>query len=212
MAQWGNTDDAANSVFWATQQVGLPANTANQTTLFNNVTGDAIVTGQTVGQFGVDSAEQRTARAEAGAPRSAHSGWVLRTEGSGGRAGRVHMETLVAGKFISSDAADDAVFSDLLIQISSQPADDSVTAPAATSFAVVAATTPTGGSLTFAWEEDPNTGTFAPLADAGVYSGSATATLAISDSTGLNAYKYRCVITATGADSVTSAVATRQND
>lgn len=203
MAQWGKTDDAANSVKWAPSQVGLAETSGNQTTLFNNVTPDAIVTGQTVGQFGVDSAEQRAARAESGAPRSAHAGWVLRTVGSGGRAGRVHMETLVAGKFINTDAADDAVFSDLFIVIDTQPADSSVTAPAAATFTVVASSTPSA-TLTFAWEQDPNTGTFAPLSDAGVFSGTSTATLSISDSTGLNDYKYRCVVSATGADSVTS--------
>ena len=41
MAQWGNTDDAANSVLWATAQVNLPANTANQTDLFGNTTSGA---------------------------------------------------------------------------------------------------------------------------------------------------------------------------
>jgi hypothetical protein len=30
MAQWGNTDDAANSVLWAVSQLNKPANTANQ--------------------------------------------------------------------------------------------------------------------------------------------------------------------------------------
>jgi hypothetical protein len=57
MAQWGNTDDAANSVLWATSQVNLPANTDNQTALFGNVTPSAFITGATVGQFGVDTTE-----------------------------------------------------------------------------------------------------------------------------------------------------------
>ena len=57
MAQWGNTDDAANSVLWATSQVNLPANTDNQTALFGNVTASAFITGATVGQFGVDTTE-----------------------------------------------------------------------------------------------------------------------------------------------------------
>lgn len=37
-----------------------------------------------------------------------HAGWVLRTEGSGGRAGRVFYETLVAGSSIQGDADDDS--------------------------------------------------------------------------------------------------------
>ena len=41
-----------------------------------------------------------------------HSGWVRRTIGTGGRAGRVTYETLVATGSIASDAADDAKFPD----------------------------------------------------------------------------------------------------
>lgn len=40
-----------------------------------------------------------------------HSGWVRRTVGTGGRAGRVQFETLVAGG-ITGDAADDDVLAD----------------------------------------------------------------------------------------------------
>ena len=41
-----------------------------------------------------------------------HSGWVRRTIGTGGRAGRVTFETLVATGTITTDAADDAKFPD----------------------------------------------------------------------------------------------------
>lgn len=41
-----------------------------------------------------------------------HAGWVLRTVGTGGRAGRVQTETLVAMGSISSDGADDTEFKD----------------------------------------------------------------------------------------------------
>ena len=37
-----------------------------------------------------------------------HAGWVLRTAGTGGRAGRVHYEVLVAGSSITGDADDDS--------------------------------------------------------------------------------------------------------
>lgn len=62
MAQWGNTDDAANSVLWATTQVNLPANTTNQTNLFGNTTASAwnnngVAMNKTVGQFGLDTTE-----------------------------------------------------------------------------------------------------------------------------------------------------------
>jgi hypothetical protein len=57
MAQWGNTDDAANSVLWAVSQLKKPANSVNQTALFGNTTPDAFITGQTTGQFGLDATE-----------------------------------------------------------------------------------------------------------------------------------------------------------
>ena len=41
----------------------------------------------------------------------AHTGWVMRTEGTGGRAGRVSYEVLVAGS-MSSDASDDSILPD----------------------------------------------------------------------------------------------------
>jgi hypothetical protein len=43
---------------------------------------------------------------------AAHAGWVVRKEGSGGRAGRVQYETLVAMGSMNGDASDDFVFPD----------------------------------------------------------------------------------------------------
>lgn len=57
MGQWGNTDDAANSVTWATNQVRLHANSDNQTDLFGNTTADAFFAKSKIGQFGVSTAE-----------------------------------------------------------------------------------------------------------------------------------------------------------
>jgi hypothetical protein len=59
MAQWGNTDDAANSVLWATAAVNLTPNTTNQTALFGNTTVGAFIAGEAVGQFGLDATEIR---------------------------------------------------------------------------------------------------------------------------------------------------------
>ena len=42
----------------------------------------------------------------------AHTGWVLRTEGTGGRAGRVQYEVLVAGGIVSDNNDDDAILPD----------------------------------------------------------------------------------------------------
>jgi len=53
MAQWQNDDSAANSVLWGPTRVKLPANSANRDALFGNNTGDAFITGATVGTYGV---------------------------------------------------------------------------------------------------------------------------------------------------------------
>jgi hypothetical protein len=42
----------------------------------------------------------------------AHTGWNLRTVGSGGRAGRVQYETLVAMGTLNTDGNDDSVLPD----------------------------------------------------------------------------------------------------
>lgn len=57
MAQWGNTDDAANSVLWAVSQLKLTANSDNQANLYNNTTPGAFISGVTTGQFGLDATE-----------------------------------------------------------------------------------------------------------------------------------------------------------
>lgn len=58
--------------------------------------------------FGVDTIE--AAQVEAQEQGVAHSGWVRRTTGTGGRSGRVFTEVLVAGGSITGDQDDDAVF------------------------------------------------------------------------------------------------------
>ena len=120
-----------------------------------------------------------------------------------------HLVTLANADLNSNETqSDDTIAADYTIVIDAQPAAASVTAPAAASFVVGASTTPAGGTLTFQWQEDQGSG-FANLADAGVYSGSTTSTLSISDSTGLDTYQYRVVVSNTGASAdVTSDAAT----
>jgi hypothetical protein len=59
--------------------------------------------------------QQATAVATVGGAQNkgvAHAGWVIRREGTGGRAGRVQYETLVAMGSMASDASDDTVLPD----------------------------------------------------------------------------------------------------
>lgn len=112
----GKNDNVSNSTLWAVSSVKLTPNSTNQSALFGNTTANAFIGGATVGQFGADNAEVANA-----ALGISHAGWVLRTEGTGGRAGRVQYETLVAMSSLGStntvygtpavvpDASDDTV-------------------------------------------------------------------------------------------------------
>lgn len=206
MANWGNTDDAANSVLWATTQVQLTPNTVNQTNLFDNTTPDAFITNVTIGQYGVDKGEMQAARAGAG-PKMAHAGWNLRTAGSGGRAGRVRYETLVAMKTIGTDAADDTVLADYKIVIGTQPANASgnSTHNDVVTFSVGAASVPAGATLVYKWQKWGGA-SFADLSDAGAYSNSSTAALSVLANSAVNSEIYRVQVSnaASGAANAVS--------
>ena len=57
MAQWGNVDNAANSVLWAVAGYNKTANASNRTAFFGNTTPDAFVNTMTIGLFGADTTE-----------------------------------------------------------------------------------------------------------------------------------------------------------
>lgn len=212
MSQWGKNDNAANSVLWAPQQLKVEANTTTRDALFGNTTADAYFTGATHGQYGVDDSETAAARAGAGA-KAAHAGWVLRTEGSGGRAGRVHNEVLVAMSSMTGDA-EDTVFPDLAILITSQPSNASANSAAneTADFVVVAVTDPAGGSITYQWQYSANvadTGSWASVSGADGVSGDTTATLSVNSAAVNTAViddgtAFRVVLSSTGATTVNS--------
>lgn len=204
MSQWGNTDNAANSVIWAAAQVNKTANTENQTNLFSNTTQDAFITGVTVGQFGVDTNEVVAAREGAG-DRAAHAGWVLRTVGTGGRAGRVQTEVLVAMGSLTGDAEDD-VFEDYVLRITTQPSNAraNTTAGQTNTFTVAATSVPTGASLGYSWTY-ANGDAIIAGANVGATTG---ATLTVNSAVQTTNAAFKVVVSAAGADSVTSANAT----
>ena len=150
---------------------------------------------------GVDTNEMAANKTVEGA---AHTGWNhVRTVGS-----RKIVETLVAmSKNGITGDAEDVVFEDFLISIATQPEDDEQPSGESVVFSVVAAITGSGGTLTYQWQEDSGSG-FANITEDGVYEDVNTNSLVISDNTGLDTNQYRCVVSATGADSVNSAAAT----
>jgi len=75
---------------------------------------DLTGTGNNAQNFLINAGTTATAAADlssgtGGSPAITHAGWVRRTVGTGGRAGRVFYETLVAGGTITGDQSDDAV-------------------------------------------------------------------------------------------------------
>lgn len=57
MALWGDKDAASNSAIFGVAGYKKRANTVNRDAFFGNTTANAYITGLTVGQFGVDTAE-----------------------------------------------------------------------------------------------------------------------------------------------------------
>ena len=191
MAQWRNLDNAANSPIWSAALVGKSVTTANQTAEFGNTI------------FGVSKGEQAAKRA-AGGSRAAHAGWVKKTVGTGGRAGRVMYETLVAMKSISGDGSDDSTFFDYLLRIVTQPAASNSPAKNAISFSVVANSTPSGATLAYTWQTTNGSSPWISISDAGTYMNSNTATLNIANNSIVSGNVFRVIVQATGADNVVS--------
>jgi hypothetical protein len=99
MPGWGNKDNAANSPLYAATTIKLTPTSANQTAFYANTTANVFISGQTIGLFGIDNAETANNNQKG----VSQSGWVVRTTGQGGRAGRITYETLVCLANLTSD-------------------------------------------------------------------------------------------------------------
>ena len=88
MSSWGKADAAASAPLWALMQLNTEQTDGNRTTLFEDTTADAFVTGQTIGLFNYADGEVPDG--------AAHAGWNLKVTGSGDRSSRVAYQTLVA--------------------------------------------------------------------------------------------------------------------
>ena len=206
MPLWGNKDNAANSDIAALMQVGAHVNTANQTLLFENVTAGAFMTSNVVvGQWGVDTNEIRAAN-QAGRGHPQHSGWVLRHEGRGLKAGRVWYETLVATGSISTDNSDDTYFPDYAITVTTQPTSNTTNVPTNVSFTVAASSTPSGATLQYFWQYNPAPGGgWANVTNtAGRYFNNTSPTFTANNITA-NGNVFRVLVMTTGANNVYSA-------
>jgi len=88
MSSWTKADAAAGAPLWAAAGLKVEGSSSNRTTLFEHNTANTFITGATHGLFNYTTSETQSGKI-------AHTGWVLKTTGSGGRAGRVQYDTLV---------------------------------------------------------------------------------------------------------------------
>ena len=116
MALWSNTDANTSAPKFVTAYLDVSQSSANVNLAYGNTTTSAFITNANVGIFGVDTKEMANTSSTNKASRPAHAGWVLRTAGTGGRAGRVQTEVLVAMGSMSGDgsasANDDPIYAD----------------------------------------------------------------------------------------------------
>lgn len=207
MPLWGNKDNAANSDIAALIQYNRSAaNSTAKTALFENTTANAFITNQIVGQFGVDTNEIRAANAN-NRSHPTHSGWVLRKEGTGLRAGRVTYEVLVATGSIATDGSDDTQFPDYYLAITTQPTSNTKTTASNLNFTVAATSTPSGATITYQWQKYNGSSWTSLSNTAGQYFNVTSATFTANNQTA-NGNVFRALVSATGANSVASGSAT----
>jgi hypothetical protein len=112
MSLWKATDANTSVPKFAPSYVKVSNTQDNSNLLYGNTTTSAFITGANTGIFAVDTTEQSVSATKATHPQ--HAGWVLVKGGTGGRAGRVQVETLVAMGSMGSDptsgANDNLVF------------------------------------------------------------------------------------------------------
>jgi hypothetical protein len=217
MSSWGNNDNAANAPYWAVNSAiahqpdvnvkyARPT-AANVALLYGNTTSDVYIAGETIGLFGIDAQEAAVAENPTGG-KFAHAGWNLVTKGSGGRAGRVQTETLVALANMNGDG-DGQTYANVSITLSG-PSNGSVVSGSANANSVTFTVSPTltgntSATLSYQWQVNNNIGGSwvnmsngnGPQPGGVQKSGVTTSTLTITPwNTTANNYVFRCIVTA----------------
>jgi hypothetical protein len=213
MPLWGNIDANTSAPKWATARVNLAPTQANANLLFDNTTANSFAVtladgsvrmGQiTVGLFAVDAQEENVAEISSSHPP--HAGWVLKTTGQGGRAGRVIQETLVCMNTITSDS-DGQTYANVSISLTTS---GNQTVNSNTSFANTATftVTPTltgntSATLTYQWQYNNASGSYGwaniPANTTAIhFNGATSASLyAMPGTTANNTNVFRAVVTA----------------
>lgn len=131
-------------------------------------------------------------------PQFAHAGIIARRVGTGGRAGRVQTETLVAasGFGTAENANNSAIIHNASLKFASGLlVDKTVANGSSTTFTVNPTVRPTGAAVAFQWQISVGNGAFTNLAANAVYTNVNTNTLSISNVTGFGTNKYRVTAT-----------------
>jgi hypothetical protein len=191
MPLWTANDNSNGAPLFAPSTVNKTPNTANRDTMYNNATPSGYITGQTTQVIGV-AANQITEVA------GAHTGWIRRTQGTGGRAGRVHSEVLVAGGF-STDTQPTKH-----IAIVTQPSNNSVANNAQATFSIAAAVMP-NTTITYQWQLWGGA-SFADITANSSFTNVTTAAFVITNAirSVANGFIFRCRVMSTGAANVNS--------
>jgi hypothetical protein len=134
-----------------------------------------------------------------------HAGWVGVTTYMCDGVMRVKTETLVAMSSIEGDNSDDLVLPDAAIVILTQPQSVGVGTTGTAQFSVVVEVIPSSVTPTYQWQYSSIGVAFTSLTNNGTYSGTTTAGLAVTNTNAtLNNHRFRVVVGAAGATSVTS--------
>ena len=134
-----------------------------------------------------------------------HAGWVGVTTYMCDGVMRVKTETLVAMSSIEGDNSDDLGLPDVGIVILTQPQSVGVGTTATARFSVVVEVIPSTVTPTYQWQYSSTGVAFTALTNNGTYSGTTTAGLAVTNTNAtLNNHRFRVVVGAAGATSVTS--------
>lgn len=197
MSLWGNTDAQASAPKIVVRTDGDVA-TSNTSRLGTTQYGNTV--------YAVSAVEMQAESAES--KKIAHAGWVVKRDRGNGR---VSYETLVAMGSISGDAAggaDDVILPNITLRINAQPVSlANVAGTSNVSFTVAASSRPAGATLSYVWQANTGAG-FANLVANASITGVGTATLSIAPASDLGDAELRVVVSAAGANSVTSRVVT----
>lgn len=214
MSSWGNKDFANNAPKWAVASVPntvanstARATAANVAYLYQNTSPNVYTTGVTIGLWNVSQAEEAVAvngvNPSAG---PAHDGWVLKTVGQGGRAGRIQYETLVIlANTPYESAAGQNLFPDTAITFVQPSTVQSIVHGGGNTITIsVSGTTviPSSASVTYLWQYNNQSGggwnnVTANTSNAAT-TGNTTVTLVVTPSdTSTNNFVYRVLANAT---------------